>query len=60
MLHALEKKLPAFLNKYGADQLKAIRHGKQLHLQPVSSIHTTTGYEVEMTKTVKSFFPVIF
>ena len=53
---ALEKKLPAFLIKYGADQLKQLGMEKRLHLQPIGSIHTTTGYEVEMTKTVDPSF----
>ena len=53
---ALEKKLPAFLNKYGQQQLKDLGMQKQLHLQPVSSIHTTTGYENEMDKTVSPSF----
>ncbi len=53
---ALEKKLPAFLNKYGAEQLKQLGMEKRLHLQPAGSIHTTTGYEVEMTKTVDPSF----
>ena len=29
---------------------------KQLHLQPVTSIHTTSGYENEMDKTVSTSF----
>jgi putative ABC transport system permease protein len=49
---ALEKKFPEFLNKYGAQQLKALGMTKVLHLQPVSSIHTTTGYENEPGKTI--------
>ena len=53
---ALEAKLPAFLLKYGTDQLKELGMEKQLHLQPVGSIHTTKGYEVEMTKTVNPSF----
>jgi len=53
---ALEKKLPAFLNKYGQQQLKELGMEKQLHLQPISSIHTTTAYEVEMSKTVSPSF----
>ena len=52
----LEDKLPAFLLKYGAQQLKQLGMEKRLHLQPVSSIHTTKGYEVEMTKTVNPTF----
>ncbi len=52
----LEKKLPAFLSKYGQDQLKGLSMEKQLQLQPISSIHTTTGYEVEPSKTVSPSF----
>ncbi len=53
---ALEKKLPAFLQRHGAEQLKQLGMEKKLHLQPIGSIHTTTGYEVEMTKTVDPSF----
>ena len=53
---SLEKKLPAFLLKYGQQQLREMGMEKHLHLQPVSSIHTTTGYEVEMTKTASTSF----
>ncbi|HZX57924.1 MAG TPA: ABC transporter permease, partial [Mucilaginibacter sp.] len=49
---ALEKKFPALLNKYGAQQLKSLGMTKVLHLQPVTSIHTTTGYENEPGKTI--------
>ena len=40
----LEKQLPAFLNKYGAQQLKNLGMTKELRLQPVRTIHTTAGY----------------
>jgi len=53
---ALEKKLPAFLLLHGADQLKQLGMQKRLRLQPIGSIHTTPGYEVEMTKTVDPSF----
>jgi len=53
---ALEKKLPAFLIKYGQQQLKELGVEKQLHLQPVASIHTTTKHEVELSKTVSPSF----
>jgi len=53
---ALEKKLPAFLNKYGAQQMKQLGMEKVLHLQPITSIHTTAGYTVEMGKTVSPSF----
>jgi len=49
---ALEKKLPDFLIKHGGQQLKALGMTKVLHLQPVASIHTTTSYEVEISKTI--------
>ncbi len=51
-----EKKLPAFLIKYGQEQLKRLGIKKVLHLQPVTSIHTTPGYEIEASKTVSSSF----
>ncbi|HKI89265.1 MAG TPA: ABC transporter permease [Draconibacterium sp.] len=51
-----ERKLPAFLDKYGHEDLKLRGMEKQLHLQPVRSIHTTTGYEAEKSKTVSSSF----
>ena len=53
---AFESKLPRFLQDHGAQQLKSMGLEKQLHLQPVSSIHTTDGYEVEMSKTVSPSF----
>jgi putative ABC transport system permease protein len=31
----LEKKLPAFLNKYGQEELKSVGMQKQMHLQPL-------------------------
>lgn len=49
---ALEKKLPDMLNKYGGQQLKALGMSKQLHLQPLTAVHTTPGYEVELSKTI--------
>ncbi|HVX52726.1 MAG TPA: ABC transporter permease [Chitinophagaceae bacterium] len=52
----LESKLPAFLKKYGQQQLKDIGMTKVLHLQPVKQIHTTSGYEVELSKTVSVQF----
>lgn len=52
----LESKLPAFLHKYGQEQLKALGMEKQLHLQPVTSIHTTMGFEHEMDKIANTSF----
>jgi putative ABC transport system permease protein len=53
---ALEKQLPAFLNKYGEQQMKELGMTKSLHLQPVASIHTTPGYLNEITLTVNPSF----
>jgi putative ABC transport system permease protein len=49
---ALEKKLPDFLNKYGAQQLKSLGMTKTLHLQPIAKVHTMPGYEYEISKTI--------
>ncbi|MDB5062140.1 MAG: FtsX-like permease family protein [Mucilaginibacter sp.] len=46
----LEKKLPAFLNKYAQQELKNVGMQKELNLQPVTEIHTSSGYEVEMSE----------
>jgi putative ABC transport system permease protein len=48
---AFEQKLPAFLNKYAGQQMKTLGMKKELHLQPIGQIHTTSGYEMEPTKT---------
>ncbi|MVM32559.1 FtsX-like permease family protein [Spirosoma sp. HMF4905] len=54
---ALDKKLPAFLKKYGDEQLKSQGMTKDLHLEPVRSIHTSPGYKgVELTKPVSPSF----
>ena len=53
---ALEKKLPAFLNKYGGDQMSQMGMKKSLELQPLLSVHTTSGTEFDMTKPVSSTF----
>ncbi len=54
---ALEKKLPAFIDKYGAQQMKPFGMSKVLHLQPVGVIHTTPGYRgIELTKAVNPVF----
>ena len=52
---ALESKLPAFLNQHAEQELKSRGLEKQLHLQPVASIHTTTGYGAD-GKTVSTSF----
>src|ERR1700744_5089767 len=49
---ALESKLPILLNKYGAQDLKSMGMTKTLHLQPVTSMHTTPGFEFEINSTI--------
>ncbi|MFI5136526.1 MAG: ABC transporter permease [Sphingobacteriales bacterium] len=56
---AFERKLPAFLTKYAADRMKALGMKKALHLQPITSIHTTAGFDVEPTKTANPSFLLI-
>ncbi|KAA2240170.1 FtsX-like permease family protein [Chitinophaga agrisoli] len=53
---ALERKLPAFLQRYGKEQLQALHMEKLLTLQPIADIHTDTSYEVELSKTVSPVF----
>jgi putative ABC transport system permease protein len=52
----LEKKLPAFLNKYGGPKMKETGMKKELHLLPVTAIHTTTGFDFDITKSVDPSF----
>ena len=52
----LEQKLPGLLTKYAGDKLKTLGMKKTLHLQPVQTIHTTSGYEIENTKTADPSF----
>jgi putative ABC transport system permease protein len=52
----LEKKFPEFINRHGGQQMKAMGMTKQLHLQRVADIHTTTGYENEMGKSISPSF----
>jgi putative ABC transport system permease protein len=52
----LEKKFPPFIHKYAGEQMKAMGMEKQVHLQPLLSIHTTGGYENENVKPVSSSF----
>ncbi|WP_259071399.1 ABC transporter permease [Mucilaginibacter sp. X4EP1] len=53
---AFEKKIPAFLNKHAGQELRTLGMQKELHLQPITSIHTTGGYEVEPGKTASPSF----
>ncbi|WP_431209886.1 ABC transporter permease [Puia sp. P3] len=53
---ALEKQLPAFLDKHGQQQLEEDGMTKVLRLQPIASIHTSAGYDAETGHTVSSSF----
>jgi putative ABC transport system permease protein len=53
---ALDKKLQPFLYKHGSEHFKAWGMKKELHLQAVTAIHTTSGFEVEPTKTTNPSF----
>ncbi|HVU99625.1 MAG TPA: ABC transporter permease [Puia sp.] len=52
----LERKLPSFLQKYGAEQLRTSGMTKSLHLQPIGSIHTTAGFNAESAPTTDRTF----
>lgn len=47
---ALEAKLPAFLNKYGAKDLKELGMNKSLHLQPVTDIHLKSSFDFDLSQ----------
>jgi putative ABC transport system permease protein len=53
---ALEKKLPAFLQQHGAQQLKSIGMEKVLLLQPIRDVHTSTTFDLGLGKTVSTSF----
>ena len=56
---AVDKKFTALINKYGGEKMKHIGMVKQLHLVPVTAIHTTTGYDFDITKAVDPSFLLI-
>jgi putative ABC transport system permease protein len=58
-VEALEAKLPAFLDKYGARQLRDVGMVKVLHLQPIRDIHTTTGYNHDQHSVSSSFLHLL-
>jgi putative ABC transport system permease protein len=53
---ALTAKLPAFLNRHGAQDLKTLGIEKRLELQSIAAIHTTPGYEHELDAPVSPSF----
>ena len=52
----LERKLPPFLIRHGAQEMKALGIEKQLQLQPIAAIHTTPNLEIEVSQTVSASF----
>jgi putative ABC transport system permease protein len=56
---ALEKKFPAFITKHGAQRLKELGMTKVLHLIQVATIHTTPGYDFDITKNIDPSFLLI-
>ncbi len=52
----LEKKLPAFLNKYGGEQMRAMGMKKEIHLQPLLDVQTTGGLDHNMIPPVSTSF----
>jgi putative ABC transport system permease protein len=52
----LEKKLAPFLERHGGQELRTLGMEKQLQLQPIATIHTTPGLEIEPGKTVSPSF----
>ncbi len=53
---ALSAKLPAFMERHGAAQLKALGMEKQLSLQPIAAIHTTADLQNELSRSVSPAF----
>lgn len=51
-----ESKIPAFLEKYGGEELRKFGMGKELVLQPITDVHTGTGLEAEMAETISPTF----
>jgi putative ABC transport system permease protein len=52
----LAAKLPAFLEENGGDQLRDLGIGKELHLQPVTSIHTNATRSGDVGGNISSTF----
>ncbi|HEY4111911.1 ABC transporter permease [Puia sp.] len=52
----LQKKFAAMLAKYGGQELKSHGMTKVLNLQPITSIHTTAGLDIEPTPVASPTF----
>ena len=51
-LKTIQNKLPSFLEKYQGDELKRIEGNANMILQPLTDIHLTPGYNLEMSPTI--------
>lgn len=51
-LKTVQDKLPSFLEKYQGDELKRIEGKATMILQPLTDIHLTPGYNLEMSPTI--------
>jgi len=51
-LKSVQDKLPSFLEKYQGDELKRIEGKATMILQPLTDIHLTPGYNLEMSPTI--------
>ncbi len=57
---AVEARLPDFLQRHGADQLRNLGMDKELHLQPVRDIHLTAGLNADIaTNTSATFLNIL-
>ena len=51
-LNTVRNKLPSFLEKYQGEELRRIEGKASMTLQPVTDIHLTPGYNLEMSPTI--------
>jgi putative ABC transport system permease protein len=51
-LKTLQDKLPLFIEKYQGEELKRIEGKASMILQPLTDIHLTPGYNLEMSPTI--------
>jgi putative ABC transport system permease protein len=52
----LQKKLPAFLDKYGGKSIREMGMTKVISLDPLLDVHTASGYEHDMVPPVSASF----
>jgi len=51
-INSIEEKLPAFEEKYQGQELKRIEGKASVFLQPLTDIHLTPGYNLDMSPTI--------